>query len=301
MVLNKIGLTGAAGMLGRHVRMALEMSGAQVVAVSRDNSLDVNTCTWDLANWLSLAELDDLFSGVQAIIHVGAMVPRQSGLIDEVRMFDVNVRACLNLGLWAISRNVPIVHISGAIVYAEHDQEGLTEDATLGWRGEAGFYGLSKLLAEEVFESLCEKGLKLAVVRATAIYGFGLPAEKMISNFLATAKEGGVIELYPPVHDRVDFIHAADVALAILAILRAETWCKFNIGSECSVSIKQVAEACVVVTGQGRVLIKKDKAEARDPIIRFALDTSRAKTILGWKPLLDIECGLRMMLEESMC
>jgi nucleoside-diphosphate-sugar epimerase len=301
MVLNKIGLTGATGMLGRHVRVALEMAEAQVVAVSRDNVLNKNISIWDLANWLSSTELDDLFSGVQAIVHVGAMVPRQSGLIDEGCMFDANVRACLNLGLWAISRNVPIVHISGAIVYAEHDREGLTEDATLGWSGIGGFYGLSKLLAEDVFKHLCQQGLKLAVVRPTSIYGYGLPAEKMISNFLATAKEGGAIELAPPVHDRVDFIHAADVALAILAILKADAWNTFNIGFGCAVSIKQLAEACVSVTGRGRILINEDKAQARDSIIRFALNTSRAKNLLAWQPSLDIERGLRMTLQECTC
>ena len=299
MVLNKIGITGATGMLGRHVCLALEMADARVVAVSRNSSPNENICIWDLVNWLSSKELDDLFSGVQAIVHVGAMVPRHSGLIDEARMFDANVRACLNLGLWAVSRNVPIVHISGAIVYAEHDREGLTEDAKLGWSGVGGFYGLSKLLAEEVFESLCEKGLKLAVVRPTAIYGLGIPVGKMISNFLATAKEGGAIELYPPVHDRVDFIHASDVAHSIIAILQADAWCKFNIGSGCALSIKQLAEACVSVTGRGRILINEDTGEARDPIVRFALNTSRAKNLLGWKPLIDIERGLRMTLNGS--
>ena len=301
MVLNKVGLTGATGMLGRHVRATLEKAGAQVVAVSRASAPNGNVSLWDLASWLSLTELDDLFNGVQAIIHVGAMVPRKSRLVDERCMFDANVRACLNLGLWAISRKVPIVHISGAIVYAEHDREGLTEDAALGWSGLGGFYGFSKLLAEDVFKRLVQQGLKLAVVRPSSLYGFGLPADKMISHFLATAKEGGTIELVPPVHDSVDFIHAADVALAILAILKAEAWDTFNIASGSAVSIKELAEACVLVAGRGNVLINEGQAQARDPTTRFALNTDRAKSRLGWQPLLDIKQGLRMMLQECTC
>lgn len=288
-------------MLGRHVRAALEKAGARVIAVSRNSVPNGNISIWDLANWLSLTELDDLFSGVQAIVHVGAMVPRKPGMIDEGRMFDANVRACLNLGLWAISRNVPIVHISGAIVYVEHDREGLIEDAALGWSGLGGFYGFSKLLAEDVFKRLRQQGLKLAIARPTSIYGYGLPADKMISSFLATAKEGGAIELTHPVHDRVDFIHAADVALAILAILKAEAWDTFNIASGCAVSIKELAEACVSVTGRGSVLINEGQAQARDPITRFALNTDRAKIHLGWQPLFDIKRGLRMMLQECAC
>jgi nucleoside-diphosphate-sugar epimerase len=300
MVLNKIGLTGATGMLGRHVRAALEKAGAKVVAVNRISASGSEVAGWDLADWRSSVELDALFSDVQAVVHVGAMVPRKSGLIDEGRMFDANVRACLNLGQWAISRDVPIVHISGAIVYAEPDREVLTENATLGWSGLGGFYGFSKLLAEDVFERLRRQSLKLAIVRPTSIYGYGLSADKMISHFLATAREGGTIELTPPVHDRVDFIHAADVAIAILAILKAESWDSFNIASGCAVSIKELAEACVSVTGRGSVLINISESQTRDPITRFVLDTDRARNHLGWNPQFDIKQGLRLMFQECL-
>jgi UDP-glucose 4-epimerase len=301
MVLNKIALTGATGMLGRHVREALEKAGAKVVAVSHDCLPNGNISGWDLASWLSMTELDNLFDGTQGIIHVGAMVPRQSGLIDEGRMFDVNVRACLNLGQWAISRNVPVVHISGAIVYAEHDREGLTEDAELGWSGLGGFYGFSKLLSEDVFKRLAQQGLNLAVVRPTSIYGYGLSADKMACHFLTMAKEGKAIELAHPVDDRVDFIHAADVALAILAILEADAWDTFNIASGHAISIRELAEACVLVAGRGSVLINEDLAQTRDPIIRYALNIDRAKNKLGWHPQFDIERGLRMMFQECLC
>lgn len=301
MVLNKIGLTGATGMLGRHVRAALEKVGIQVVAVSRDSVPNDDIFIWDLVDWLPLTRLDDLFNGVQAIVHVGAMVPRKSGPIDEVRMFDANVRACLNLGLWAISRNVPIVHMSGAIVYAESDREGLTEDASLAWSGFGGFYGLSKLLAEDVFKRLRQHGLKVAVVRPTSIYGYGLPTDKMISRFLAIAREGGSIELANPVQDRVDFIHAADVALAVLAILKMDVWDIFNIASGNAVSIHELAEACVSVMGRGNVLITESQGEVREPITRFALNTDRAKNTLGFRPLFDIKQGLEMTIQECTC
>lgn len=282
---------------------ALEKTGAQVVAVSRDSIPNGNVAIWDLEKWLSLTELDYLFAGVQAIIHVGAMVPRKPELIDERRMFDANVRACLNLGLWAISRNVPIVHVSGAIVYAELDREGLTEDAALGWSGFGGFYGLSKLLAEDVLKRLVPQGLRLAVVRPTSIYGYGLSEDKMMCHFLAIARKGGTIELTPPVQDRVDFIHAADVALAILAILKADAWDTFNIAAGHTVSIKELAEACVSVTGRGSLSIVEANAHAhsRAPRARFSLNTDRARIRLGWQPLFDIERGLKMILQQCTC
>jgi len=296
MVLNKIGLTGATGMLGRHVQEALERSGAQVIAVNRASASGSEGVGWDLEDWKSLTELDELFSDVQAVVHAGAMV-QTNGLVDEGRMFNTNVRACVNLGQWAISRRVPIVHISSSTVYADTTSNKLREDAPTGWCGLGGGYGFSKLLAEDVFKLLGQQGLKLAVVRPSSLYGFGLPATKMVSCFLATAREGRAIELEPPVHDRVNFIHAADLAIAILAILKAEVWNIFNIASGSVVSIQELAEACVSVTGRGSILIKEGNSQERDPISRFALNTDRAKTLLGWEPQFDIKQGLSMMLK----
>lgn len=298
MVLNRIGLTGATGMLGRHVRAALEAAGAQIVATSRASLPASNILSWDLAHWLALEELDSLFGQVQAVVHVGAIVPKRSGIIDEAKMFDANVRSCVNLCQWAISRNVPIVQVSGAIVYAECDRQNQNEEAALGWNGQGGFYGFSKLLAEDVFKRFAQRGLRLAVLRPSSIYGYGLPADKMISRFLATANMGNTIELAQPVNEKVDVIHAADVSRAILAILQKEVWDIFNIASGRPVSIKDLAEACILVAGRGSILIKEDELQRSDPITRFSLDSGRANRLLGWQPRLDLSDGLRMMLQE---
>ena len=297
MVLNKVGLTGATGMLGRHVRSTLEKAGVKVIAVTRASALGGEECGWDLADWKSLAELDALFEDVQAIVHAGAMV-QTSGPVDEGRMFNTNVQVCVNLGRWALMRGVPIVHISSATVYADVTSNALNEDAPLRWSGLGGFYGLSKLLAEDVFRSLSQQGLRLAIVRPSSLYGFGLPSSKMVSCFLAAANEGRTIELTPPVQDRIDFIHAADVALAILSILKLEAWDTFNIASDRTLSIKELAQTCVSITGRGSVMTGEDRSHARDPVTKFALNTTRARNHLGWQSLIDIEQGLKMMLQE---
>ncbi|KAF0165455.1 MAG: nucleoside-diphosphate-sugar epimerase [Rhodocyclaceae bacterium] len=297
MVLNRIGLTGATGMLGRHIRAALEHEGAQVIAVGRGTAADGEAGTWDLANWLATEQFDTMFPGVQAVVHAGAMV-QTAGPVDQGLMFDTNVRACVNLAQWAISRGVPVVHISSATVYEDIASGELQEDAATGWSGLGGFYGLSKLLAEDALKRLCRQGLKLAIVRPSSLYGFGLPETKMVSRFLATASAGAAIELIPPVNDRIDFVHAADVALAILAILRAEAWETFNIASGSPLSVRELAEACVSVAGQGNIVVDEIQAVQHEPVTRFGLDIGRAKHRLGWQPQSDIRQGLDMMLRE---
>ena len=53
MVLNKIGITGATGMLGRHIRATLEEAGSQVVAVSREKDTIQKVAGWNLKDWQS--------------------------------------------------------------------------------------------------------------------------------------------------------------------------------------------------------------------------------------------------------
>jgi UDP-glucose 4-epimerase len=297
MVLRKVGLTGSTGMLGRHIKAALEKAGAEVVAVSRRTATSCVSVCWDLTEWLEPADLDARFVGVQAVIHAGAMV-QPSGNVDVARMFDANVRACLNLGEWAISRNIPVVYISGAIVYANPLASEQREDAPLGRSGLGGFYGFSKLLAEDVFQRLHQQGLKLAVVRPTSIYGFGIAGDKMVARFLAIAEAGGQIELTQPVLDRVDLVHAADISRAVVTILQKDCWDIFNVASGNPISIKDLATACVELIGRGCVSISGETSTGYKPAITYSLNTERAQRCLGWRPEINIQQGMRMILQE---
>jgi UDP-glucose 4-epimerase len=300
MVLNKIGVTGATGMLGRHIRATLEGDGSQVVAVSREKDTTQKVASWNLKDWQSLKDLDRIFEGVQVVIHAGAMLPNETEAYDEGAAFNVNVRSSLNLGLWAIERQVPLVYVSGAIVYKDQEKMYSDENEELGWNELGCYYGFSKLLAENTLTTLRSNGLKLAVIRPSSIYGFGLPENKMVSSFLNRAKADEIIPLRPPVDDRIDFVHAADVSLAILSILKMDAWDTFNISSGNLLSAQELAEACVSVSGHGSIDIIKENPPERASVNRFALNTQRAKTDIGWQPSFSIEQGLKMMLGEKM-
>jgi len=299
MVLNKIGLTGAAGMLGHHLRTALEERGIQVVALSRKSEPVKKIIGWNLKDWQSLEYLDSIFEGVQAVVHAGAMLPDKSKLSSEDLMFNINVRSCINLGLWAIKRQVPIVFVSSSCVYRYPEKINLEESAELGWNELGGFYGFSKLQAEDALMRLCSNGLRLAIIRPSAIYGLGLPENKLVSSFLHMARAGKIISLTQPVNDRINFVHATDVSLAILAILKMGAWDIFNIASDYLLSVKGLAEACVSVVGNGDVSVDKEHPLERAPINRFGLNTERAKSCLGWQPSISIKQGLEMILKED--
>jgi nucleoside-diphosphate-sugar epimerase len=178
MVLRKIALTGASGMVGYHILELLISKGISCVATSRRQPIliqeGVSWFAWDLKEDKGIEELDLLFTNVDGILHVGATVPNSEEIVLEKDMFDANVRACLLLGQWAVKKNIPLVFLSGSTVYANQNKSGIKENDKKTYNGFGGFYGFTKLLAEEIFQHLRKEGLKLTILRPSSIYGYGL-------------------------------------------------------------------------------------------------------------------------------
>ena len=219
MVLSKVALTGSSGMLGSHIKHLLTSSRIEVVPVSRKSSN--HTVEWDLCDWKEDQFFDEIFNGIEAIILAGAMVEPNNNH-DIKKMYNSNVRSCLNIGDWAIKRDIPVIYISGAIVYADILKEMQTEKAPRGWHGYGGFYGFSKLLGEDILFRLKEQGLKISILRPTSIYGLGMPSESLVSSFFSKASSGEVIEISNPIEDKVDLIHASDVANAVKLVIKKQ-------------------------------------------------------------------------------
>jgi UDP-glucose 4-epimerase len=297
MVLSKVGLTGSSGMLGRHLHAALQAAGAEVSAVSRSGS--DGSLVWDHGEWLSMEMLDELFGEAIAVIHAGAIVdaPISDG---GPHLFDVNVRVCANLAGWALRRSIPIVFVSSGSVYAEPDAGYLTESTMLGANKLGGAYGMSKLMAEDILSRYRALGLKLAIVRPSSLYGYGGPSAKLIYKLLGAALRGETIELMPPVNDRIDFLHAADLSNAIIEILRRDCWETFNIASQQPVSIYELATACIDVVGRGDLRLYESISSESAYLQRLFLDASLAREYLDWKPLIDLRYGLGMVLSGQL-
>ena len=295
MVLGRVGLTGATGMLGGHIYAALQSAGIETLPTSRTT----RKCfaKWDLCKWLTHDEFDAIFTGVDAIVHAGASV-NFSGDVSDACLFDANVRACLNLGQWALARNIPIIYISGAIVYEDSHALLQRESADTGWKGLGGFYGFSKLLAEDVMLRLRQQGLRIAILRPTSIYGKNLNNKKLVQRFLELAVSDKTIELFAPTEDQVDLIHAADVARAVILVLKHNKWDTFNLSSANPISIKELAQACIDVAGKGQIsIVGQTKANYR-PTVMYSLDSEYAAESLQWRPLVGIHLGLNMMLDD---
>ena len=281
-------------MLGRHINALLEEHNYDVINLSRREDEGVDF-VWNLCDWKSNDFFDLAFSNVEAIIHAGALVD-PNGAECKGKIYDANIRSCFNIGEWARLRNIPIIYISGAIVYKNIFKNLQKENGRLGWNGYGNFYGYSKLLAEDVLMRLKEKGLNISILRPTSIYGIGMPSNSIVSKYLYQAISDNTIEIAEPVHNKIDFVHAYDVATSVLATLESKKKSGiYNISSGHPISIKKLAESCIKVAGKGNIKISGELPVDFEPSCRFSLDIENAFNDLNWEPKINIILGLDMM------
>ena len=285
--MNKIAVTGANGMMGSHMMSLLKSKSISAKAVTRKE--------WDLTKWKSLDELDHIFESVSVIFHFAAQLPHNasnSNNLQTQKIFDANIRSCLNLAEWAKLRNVPIVFLSGSVVYKNPHASKIIETDTKVINGFGGFYGYSKFLAESIFDHLSAEGLKCIILRPSSIYGYGLPSEKLVQNFINIASSGGKIQVADS-KNRINFIHAYDVANAALKAYTNNAWGVFNISSDTSSSILEIAEIAVSISENGSFDII-DNLDNKH-ILRFDLNSKSAKKKFGFATEINLKEGMLLM------
>jgi len=302
MVLTSVALTGASGMLGRHIMADLSRAGIGCMGASRrkpehlpENAswaeLELATCDFEA--------LDSIWSGVQGLVLSGALVTPPTEPAGHSAFLDINVRSTFVLGSWAAERGLPLIYISSASVYENPDAEVILESAPLSYLGGlGGLYSLSKLMGEQVLGFLSRNnGLRLTVLRPSSLYGAGLPENKLLPFWLGKARRNESIHVSPPSGDRVNLLHAADMARAVRLSLTANGGC-WNVRGY-SASMVEIARLCVEVAGMGSVCVG-DEEPASEVRTRFELDGRLAADKLGYMPHVAVRQGLSLLLKNEL-
>ncbi len=284
-----IALTGANGMTGKHMVDMFKDKGIAFKEIKRE--------IWDLTEWKTIEELDDIFGKVSAVFHFAACIP-SINLQNNKEIFDVNVRSCMNIAEWAHARNVAIIFISSAVVYKNPHAINIKETNPIGFNDFGSYYGHSKILAENIFKNFALEGLNSIILRPSSLYGYGLPSDKLVQKFIDTASSGGTINITEP-RNKVNFIHAYDLVNAALQAYAAKKWGIYNIASRESKTILEVAETAVSLSGKGSVEIHKtDKIS--NPFTRFDLNFNLANKIFRFEPKISLIDGMKLMKNKML-
>lgn len=315
-------VTGGAGFIGSHLVEALLAHGDRVAVID-----DASTGSFD--NLKAVADhpelsvvhgsvcdelaVDELCAGFrpELVIHLAAAVgvkrilERQVGsIVTNVRGTEVILRAAAQHG------TARVVVASTSEVYGKQDHVPFREDddAVIGSTSlHRWSYACAKMLDE--FLALAwhrERGLGVTIARFFNVTGpRQSPAYGMVlPRFCQAALAGGTLEVHGDGEQTRTFLHVADAVTGILALAGSTDAVGrvVNIGGTEEVSMRALAERVVAAAGRGRInLIPYATAYPTgfEDMRRRVPDTTRLRTLTGWKPTKDLAAIIRETLADA--
>ncbi|MBN2028945.1 GDP-mannose 4,6-dehydratase [bacterium] len=295
----KILITGGAGFIGSHIVDGFLNDGHEVVVV--DNMTmgrfeNINPKAKFYLMDIRSKELEKMFERekIDIVCHQAAQMDIRKSVADPVYDADVNILGTLNILQNCIRYGVKkIVFAStGGAVYGEPEVFPCGEDHPLR---PISPYGVTKLTVEKYlyFYGL-EYGLNHVILRYANVYG---PRQN-------PSGEAGVVAIFaskliageqPIINgdgkQTRDYVYVGDVVQANLKSLMVEGNDCFNIGTSIETNVNQIFNLLNHLT-DGNAHEKHGppkKGEQR----RSVIDYRRAESVIGWKPEVHLEEGLK--------
>ena len=140
-------------------------------------------------------------------------------------------------------------------------------------------------------------GLPITITNCSNNYGPYQFPEKVIPVFTTNALDDIPIPMYASTQNKREWLHVLDHCTGIdLAITKGTPGETYNIGSGVEVSIEELADLLLDLTGKPQSL-KTIVPDRPGHDRRYLLDSSKIRRELGWEPLIGWEQGLRDTVE----
>jgi UDP-glucose 4-epimerase len=301
----KILLTGGAGFIGSHLAEKLISEGHSVIALD-------NLSTGSSANLISLkgssafklveasmldrSIVDQLVADSDGVIHLGAALGVQRILERPYESFIANTQGTENLIIAAAESKKKIFIASTSEIYGKNPEQPLNEESDrvigspklLRWA-----YSEAKAIDESLAQMFAQShGLSYVVgrffntvgPRQSGMYGMVLP------RFVSAALKGEALEVHGDGLQTRTFCHVLDSIDAVMRLfLSSEAIGEaFNIGGEGEISIKDLAQKVIDITGSKSeikyISYQSAYPQGFDEMMRRVPDTSKLRSYTGWSP-----------------
>jgi NAD dependent epimerase/dehydratase len=304
-------VTGAGGFIGSHLSEALVRAGASVRAFVRYNSRNDYGClefcdsevmpeleifTGDLTNPDAVI---GAVAGSDTVLHLGALIPIPYSYRHPREFVAANVEGTLNILEAARRSNVTrIVHTSTSEVYGTAMTVPIPEHDPLHPQSP---YAATKVGADQLALAY-RRSFETPVVVARPFNTFGprQSARAVIPTIITQALSRDVIELGATSPTR-DFLYVEDTARGIMRCAEVDTAVGevINLGTGVEVSVGEIVDRVLQFTEREiPVLVTEDRLRPPESEVeRLIADRSKAKALLGWEPVIDLDEGLRRTIQ----
>lgn len=291
----RVVIFGGSGFIGANLTRKLIKLGARVTVADKNLPGEllwpylrkIDFCKIDILN---PKDLKSVLKKKKYVFNLAAAVPFSLAKSDYLKeSISINVRGAANIALAARESGVKkLVFVSGYVVY------GVPEYLPLNERHPTNpidIYGASKLAAEKYLQVICntKPALELVILRLASVYGPGQITRGLIPNLIRAALDNSKVVLNAAGKEKRDYLFIDDAVNALILSLKKGATGTFNVGSNASVSAKQIKEAIERISGRQ---IKPRHLNNRGLIPEVILSNKLAQKHLGFKPKVSIKEGL---------
>lgn len=314
----KFVITGGASLIGSHVAERLLQDGAREVVLLDNFALGTPDTVRDLVgdkriklvrgDILRINELYDAFAGASGVFAIAGFLTLPLSQNPPLGLA-VNVEGQVNIFEACRYQGVKkVVFSSSVAVYGEPGAGLIDETAPanlLAFQPAAALYSCSKLIGE----SLCrlyhgKHGVQAVALRYATVYGErqhyrGVNALYIMDSYDRIMR--GERPVIPDDGSEVhDYIHVADVARAnVMAMASDVSGESFNVATGVATSLNRIVELLLEITGSKlKPEYKSGASHVRSSTgSQLNFDRSKIERMLGWRPEVSIEDGIRRLIE----
>jgi dTDP-glucose 4,6-dehydratase len=298
-------ITGAAGFIGSHLAETLLDRDYSVVGID-------NLLTGDTANIAHLANRDFSFikhdvtnyiyieGPVDFVLHWASPASPIDYLelpIPTLKVGALGTHKALGL---AKAKNARFVIASTSEVYGdplEHPQKE-TYWGNVNPVGPRGVYDEAKRFAEAMTMAYHRyHGVDTKIVRIFNTYGprMRLNDGRAVPAFMSQVLQNQDVTVFGDGSQTRSFTYITDLVDGIIRLMLSSENDPVNIGNPVEMTIKQIADTIIRMTGSKSQIVYRplptDDPKQRRP------DITRARTLLGWEPKVQLEEGLVKTIE----
>jgi UDP-glucose 4-epimerase len=303
----RVFITGGAGFIGSHLADHYVNAGHQVTLLDNFSTgstaniahLDgkVSTIDGDIRN---VELIDQLTKDSDLVLHMAAALGVNTILESPLESMSTNITGSEVVLNAAAKHNKRIIIASTSEIYGKNPKQPLqeTDDRVVGAPQKIRWtYSDAKAIEEAMAFALhLEKKLPVTTVRLfntvgprqTGRYGMVVP------RFVQAALKNEPITVYGDGTQSRVFCHVQDAvaAIALMATTDSTIGDVYNVGGTGEVTIKQLAEQVVELTGSTSKITFTPYSDAYPPgfedIQRRVPDISKVKAAINWAPTKDL-------------